>query len=245
VTGGSDPSADDTAAAIGTAIVSFIEPHPGAATAFNRWYERDHFRSAVLAGPGAFAGARYVATRACKVVRAAGELFGDPHRGSYLAIAWIEAGAQDAWDAWVPGQMDALVAAGRMFPERDHVHTAVYELSWSVARPQVSPASLALTAPHRGVIAIATTGDADLRDWAEALLDAEVPTIVGLRRARLLVSTLDDVPDHSLLLAFVTGDPQEVWTRAIAPAVAARADVGFAGPFLSTIPGTDAYVDDL
>jgi hypothetical protein len=178
-------------------------------------------------------------------VRAAGELFGDPHRGSYLAVAWIEPGAQAAWDAWVTGQMDTLVAADRMFSERDHLHTAVYDFSWSVARPQVSPASLALTAPHRGVIAIAVTGDEDLRDWAEALLDAEVPTVVGLRRARLLVSALADAPDHSLLLAFVTGDPQEVWTRAIAPAVAARADVGFAGPFLTTVPGTDAYVDDL
>jgi hypothetical protein len=238
-------AAGDTAAAIGTAIVSYIEPHPGEARAFNRWYERDHFPSAVLAGPGAYAGARYVATRACKVVRSTSDLFGDPHRGSYLAVAWIEPGAQIAWDAWVPARMDALVDAGRMFPGRDHLHTAVYELAWSVERPAVSPASLALTAPHHGVIAIAVTGSEGLRDWAARLIDAEVPTIVGLRRARLLVSVLDEVAEHSLLLAFVTGDPQEVWTRTIAPAVNARTDVGFAGPFLTTVPGTDAYVDDL
>jgi hypothetical protein len=61
----------------------------------------------------------------------------------------------------------------------------------------------------------------------------------------LLVSALGEVADHSLLLVFVTGDPQEVWTRAIAPAVHALPHVGVAGPFLSTIPGTDEYVDDL
>ena len=141
--------------------------------------------------------------------------------------------------------MERLVAADRMFPGRDHLHTAVYEFLWSVERPAVSPPSLALNAPHRGVIAIAVTGDTDLRDWAEARLEADVPTIVGLRRSRLLVSTLDAVADHTLLLAFVAGDPQEVWTRAVAPAVHALANLGFAGPFLATIPGTDAYVDDL
>jgi hypothetical protein len=238
-------TASATAAGIGTAIVSYIEPHEGAARAFNQWYERDHFPSAVLAGPGAYAGARYAATRACKVVRVAADLFGDSRVGSYLAVAWIEPGAQAAWDAWVPGQMDALVAANRMFPGRDHLHTAVYDFLWSVERPAVSPPSLALTAPHRGMIAIALTGDDDARDWALARLDAEIPTIVALRRSRLLVSVLDDVGDHTLLLAFVTDDPQEVWARAIAPAVHARADVGFAGPFLATVPGTDAYVDDL
>jgi hypothetical protein len=61
----------------------------------------------------------------------------------------------------------------------------------------------------------------------------------------LLVSTLGEPADHSLLLAFVTGDPQDVWTRALAPAVHALPGIGFAGPFISTIPGTDAYVDDL
>jgi hypothetical protein len=132
-----------------------------------------------------------------------------------------------------------------MFAGRDHLHTAVYDFLWSVERPAVSPASLALTAPHRGVIAIALTGDADARDWAVSRLEPDVPTVVALRRSRLLVSTLDAPADHTLLLAFVTGDPQEVWTRAIAPAVHARVDVGFAGPFLTTLPGTDAYVDDL
>jgi hypothetical protein len=231
---------------IGTAIVSYIEPHPGAARDFNRWYERDHFPAAVLAGPGAFSGGRFVATRACKVVRADADLFGDPSIGSYLAIAWLAPGAHDAWDAWVPGQMDALVAADRMFAGRDHLHTAVYDHEWSAELRDGVPAALALDAGFGGVLAIAAFGDGDdLSAWGAALVQPELPIVVGLHRRRLLVSALDDPPAHRLVLAFVAGDPQDVWARVVAPAVAARADIGFAGPFLATVPGTDRYVDDL
>ena len=239
-------AAGDAAAGIGTAIVSYIEPHPGAARAFNEWYERDHFPFAVLAGPGAYSGARYVATRACKAVRSPAELFGDPHRGSYLAVAWVEPGAQAAWDAWVPGRMDALVAADRMFPGRDHLHTAVYDFVWGVGAAGAPPASGALGFGYRGVIAVAAFGDdAELEAWASAVVGGDVPVAVGLHRRRLLVSVLGEPAAHRLVLLFVAGDPQEVWVRAVAPAVAARADVGFAGPFLATVPGTDTYVDDL
>jgi hypothetical protein len=37
----------------------------------------------------------------------------------------------------------------------------------------------------------------------------------------------------------------EVWRARIEPALARLPAVGFASPFLRTIPGTDAYVDDL
>ena len=78
---------------VGTAIVSYIEPHPGQARAFNRWYERDHFYAAVAAGPGVFAGARFVAPRSCKAERPAGGwLFGDVSRGSFLSLAWLTPG---------------------------------------------------------------------------------------------------------------------------------------------------------
>ena len=52
----------DVTVEIGTAIVSYIEPHPGQEVAFNRWYELDHFPATVKAGPGVFAAARFVAT---------------------------------------------------------------------------------------------------------------------------------------------------------------------------------------
>ena len=53
-------------------IIAYIEPDAGQARAFNRWYERDHMYETATAGPGAFSGARWVATRACKAMRPPG-----------------------------------------------------------------------------------------------------------------------------------------------------------------------------
>ena len=97
-----------TEVAIGTAIVAYIEPHEGQAHAFNRWYERDHFYAATTAGPGAFAGARWVATRACKAVRPSVRRGSVIRRGSFLTTVWLLDGAQPEWDAWVGEQMEKL-----------------------------------------------------------------------------------------------------------------------------------------
>jgi hypothetical protein len=234
---------------IGTAIVSYIEPHAGAAREFNRWYERDHFPAAVMAGPGAYSGARFVATRACKETRLGNGLFGDPRRGSYLSVAWLLPDTQAAWDAWVPGQMEALVAAGRMFAGRDHLHTAVYQERWAHRAPDAPPAASTLDHRYPGVIAIAFDGEGEQREvdiaiGSRALVDRDVPVVVGLSRERPLV-TVHEVPAHVLLLAFVAGDVLDVWQRVVAPALVARTDIGFAGPFLATVPGTDTYTDDL
>src|SRR3977135_1720358 len=101
---------------MGTAIVALIEPHAGQAREFNRWYERDHLYAATTAGPGAFAGARWVATRACKAVRRGGATgFGDAARGSFLTTVWLLVDTQAEWDAWVAQRMEGLRAQDRMF----------------------------------------------------------------------------------------------------------------------------------
>jgi hypothetical protein len=232
---------------IGTAIVSYIEPHAGMTREFNRWYERDHFPAAVTAGPGAYSGARFVATRECKDARAPGSLFGDPAIGSYLSIAWLLPGAQAGWDAWVATQMEALVAEGRMFAGRDHLHTAVYEYLWDATAADTPPASLSLERRYPGVVAIAVAGDDDgtAEAWAAELAGPELPVIVGLRRERVLVSVLGAPASHTLVLAFVDGPVIDVWHRRVEPALASLTGVGFAGPFLATVPGTDTYTDQL
>jgi hypothetical protein len=195
-----------------TAIVSYIEPFPGYARAFNRWYEDDHFPAAVLAGPGVVGGRRFVATRACKALRPAGQLFGDPARGSYLAVAMLEPGRQADWDAWVADVMNDLTAQHRLFPQRDHVHTAVY---------RVGAGALA---EDGGVVAVADESRA-------------VPGDLVLHLERTIVSSADP-PSHTLALTF-TADPFATF------AVLDVTGVGFASPFLATIPGTDTYTEEI
>ncbi len=173
---------------IGTAIVSYIEPSPGYAREFNRWYEDDHFPSAVLAGPGVLGGARFVATRACKALRPPdGKLFGDPARGSYLGIALIAPGMQAEWDAWVVREMDKITAEGRLFPHREHVHTAVYRC--------LGTDGDVFDDRYAGVIAIATEG-----------APPAMPSSTALEVERTIISSADP-PPHHLVLAGCTGDP--------------------------------------
>jgi hypothetical protein len=219
---------------IGTAIVSYIEPHAGQAVEFNRWYERDHFPATVTAGPGVFAGARFVATRSCKAVRPpVGRLFGDPARGSYLALAWVLSGKQAQWDEWVGREMETLAARGRLFAGRDHVHTAVYRRIW-----QSGPvdAVVALDRGFAGVVVMAAERAAALDDVRATGL----PTAVGLQLERTIVSQADP-PPHELVIGFCADDPIDAF-RALTP----RLDrLGFASPFLATVPGTDEYAGDL
>jgi len=42
---------------LGTILFTLVDPHRGHEVAYNRWYERDHFYAATMAGPGVFAGA--------------------------------------------------------------------------------------------------------------------------------------------------------------------------------------------
>jgi hypothetical protein len=229
---------------IGTAIVSYIEPAPGQARAFNEWYERDHFPATVLAGPGVFAGARFVATRVCKDLRPAdATLFGDPRRGSYLAVAWVLPGKQAEWDAWVAREMEQVAAQGRLFAGREHVHTAVYRFAWEQGDV---PAIVALDRGVPGVIAIATTTasasaippDRTCVTFRFMGPISHASSIVGLELERTIVSSAEP-PPHTLVLAFCQSDPIATF------AAVTIGDAGFASPFLATIPGTDAYAEDL
>lgn len=231
---------------IGTAIVAFIEPHAGQARAFNRWYERDHFYAATTGGPGAFSGARWVATRACKAVRPHGATwFGDTPVGSFLTTVWLLDGKQDEWDAWVTHEIDALREQDRMFAGRDHIHTAVYRYCCEVRAEEAPSAAVALDHGFAGVIAMAVPPGTDSAEsCAREIVGPELPVVVGLTPERVILSRAEP-PPHALVLAFTPDDPLDAWRARVEPALDRLPGVGFAGPFLRTIPGTDAYVDDL
>jgi hypothetical protein len=225
---------------VGTAVVAYVEPHAGQARAFNAWYERDHFYAAALAGPGMFAGGRWVATRACKAVRPPGTLFGDPARGAYLATYWVLPDRQAEWDDWAAREY-AATPPDRRFAGRDHVHTGVYRFAGD-ARTDGAPApATALDHGFAGLIEIATTGDADA--VAREIVGSDVPLAMWFDADRTIMTT-SAPPPHRLVLAFCATDPIEAWSR-VEIAVDARDGIGFASPFLATIPGTDAYVEDL
>ena len=221
-------------AEIGTAIVSYIEPTPGHERAFNEWYERDHFPAAVLAGPVVFAGARFVADAACRTLRPAGAtLFGDPARGRHLAVAWVLPGRQAEWEAWVAAEMETLVAEGRMFPHREHLHTGVYRF---VRATGPVPAPQALAHGFGGVVALASP--------IEVPMPPPGPCTVVLEAERTIISSADP-PGHELVLAFTEFEPFPAFA-AVADAVVTHCDIdgpGFASPFLATVPGTDVHIE--
>jgi hypothetical protein len=238
--------------AVGTAIVSYMEPHAGLEREFNRWYEGDHFPAAVLAGPGVFAGGRFVAPRGGKELRPpAGTLFGPVDRGSFFSVAWVAPGAQAGWEDWVATRMEELTAEGRLFAGRDHLHTAIYDYVAEVGAPEAVYA-LDRCFPGVAVVAVRATDDA-ATTFARALVGDAVPLAVVLRQRRLVLSVLGDdaVTDpasHALVLAFldgfVDGDVAATWRARIEPHLRGN-DVRYAGPFVRTVPGTDTYVDDL
>ena len=243
---------------IGTAIVSYIEPHEGSERAFNRWYERDHFPGAVLAGPGAYAGARWVATRECKDLRYDGELFGDPDEGSYLSMAWLLPDAQDDWDGWIGPQMKRCSSAKTACSKVAITCTPrCTSTAGRRASPTGRPRRWRSTAVIQGLVAIAIVLDlsdegegteADEREietWSRGLVDQELPVVVALRRERMLASVLEPWPEpHVLLLGFVEGDAIDVWER-VEPLLETCPGVDFAGPFFATVPGTDLFTDEL
>ncbi len=234
-----------TEVGIGTAVIAYIEPHAGQAQAFNRWYERDHMYATTTSGPGAFAGARWVATRACKAVRPPGaDWFGDPARGTFLTTVWLLDGFQAEWDAWVAQRMESLrEQADRMFAGRDHLHTVAYRFTVE-ARPDDGPAAAtALDRPFDGVIAVAVpSGDGP--DCAQLLAGPELPIAAVFTPERVIMSEVDP-PPFDLVLGFTDGDPIDAWHSRVEPALASLPTVGFASPFLRTIPGTDTYMDQV
>jgi hypothetical protein len=230
---------------VGTAIVAYIEPHEGQAREFNRWYERDHMYAATTAGPGAFSGARWIATRECKARRPPGAgWFGDAQLGSFLTTVWVLDGAQPEWDAWVVRQMETLRAApDRMFAGRDHLHTAVYRcVGEERAEGGVSVAT-ALDRPSRGLAAVAV-GAGLGADCARAIVGPELPTVAVFSPERVIM-TAADPPAHELVLGFTPSDPFVAWKARLEPVLPSLPSVGFASPFVRTIPGTDTYVDEL
>ncbi len=258
---------------IGTMLYTLVEPHRGHQVAYNRWYERDHFYAGCQIGAYNFAGARFVATASLKALRlpaaSPGEpepVVADPQVGSYLGVYYVLDGHHDEWNRWAVDQVNTLHAAGRMFEQRDHVHTGLYRFQWEHRRDDDGvPAELTLDHRFPGVVSVfvepaAGVDAAQLGTWyRHEYLPAVVPgtsvaTVLAFSPLPLLADVPGDVPrtptDRLLLLWFLDEEPAGSWEAVFAPQGEAVASAGlgqvvWASPFVATVPGTDTYTDQL
>lgn len=246
---------------LGSMLFTLVEPHRGHEVAYNRWYERDHFYAGCMAGPWLFAGRRFVATRDLRALRFGAEpdLFGGADLGSYLALYWILEGRHDEHVDWALRQVQWLHANGRMFAERDHVHTMMYRHEATTARgtSEPVPPELALDHPFGGLIATvvepATGVDLELLSTyvpgATASLGLSFSPIPLPADAPVTQSGLDRINSCVMVLSFTSGSPVDEWDQHRAAADdldrKGRGRLLWSAPFIPTIPGTDTYTDQL
>jgi hypothetical protein len=255
---------------LGSMLLTVVEPHRGHEVAYNRWYERDHFYSGCMVGPYTFAGKRYVATADLKQLRDpdSSVITGTPERGSYVSVYWVLDGYHDIWNRWALRQVKALHAAGRMFEERDHVHTLLYNFCWEHRRDADGvPVELALDHPYRGFVPVFIDRADDVSNEAlwEWLRTEHLPSLMPGSDADLVAAftpialEMDapgDVPreaasdKRTLLLWFLNTPPDVSWEPVIAEHRRRLEEAGMgtvvaALPFIPTIPGTDTYTDQL
>jgi len=262
--------ADAEPVALGSILLTLVEPHKGHEVEYNRWYERDHFYSGVMIGPYSFAGKRFVATNDLKKLRSpdSSAITGTPENGSYIAAYWVLDGYHDLWNKWSVRQVRQLHAKGRMFEHRDHVHTLLYHYEWSVLRDEGGvPIELALDHPYEGFVPVwidAAEGVSQEELWGylkdDLLPDLMNGSAAGLVGAftplPLLIDAPGDVPrqeasdDRVLLLFFLDCDPSEAW-ESVFEEGRRRLEASGKGtlvaqiPFKPTAPGTDRYTDQL
>ncbi len=254
--------------AIGSALITMVEPHEGHEWAYNRWYEDDHFYAGAMAMPWMFAGRRWVAPRDLQALRYPEDsVIAQPlSAGKYISIYWITAGRYEDHLRWTVATNQRLLPDGRVYLERTHVFTSFQTYRGAVYRDEKGPRDIhALDYPYDGLVVevVDANGDRDALDhWLRSeYLPARLagtPVAMTLRfQPNPLpadkMSYVEDVPglDQRLtLLSFVEVDPAECWDEVFRPAGAAVESGGlgrvvFAAPFVPTLPGTDTYVDQL
>ena len=225
---------------LGSCLFTMVEPHQGHEVAYNRWYERDHFYAGCMVGPWLFAGRRWVSTRDEKALRGGAEpdLFGAGSPGTYLALYWVLEGKHDEHFEWGTRQVHWLHDNDRMFGERDHIHTLLYRLGWTVGRDDDGvPPELALDHPYAALV-VQFVERADGVDWrqlepwfgdrraetaaiGQTLLFRPIPLPEG---APVTQPGMDNLRQRSLLLRFADAPPADAAEQAEAQAKAFEAD---------------------
>ena len=258
--------------ALGSLLVSLLEPTAGKARDFNRWYERDHFYAGCMSGQHFFAGRRFVATRPLQTLRypASSGAVADTSIGSFLALYWMERGHHTEAEAWALERVLWLGKHGRMAGGmgRKAVHASFYSHRWTARRDDDGvPAEVALDHPFAGVVMVISERPEGVsaEDRERWLLEEDLPNRLPGSDAAICIS-LDpfQLPKESpayvapapgsdrrgLELYFLDRDPRDGWETLFGSygekhARAGMGEVAFAAGFIPTLPGTDRYVDEV
>jgi hypothetical protein len=251
---------------LGSILFTMVEPDKGHEVDYNRWYERDHLYSGVMIGPYSLAAGRFVSTRDLKALRYPDDspITPDKTVGSYLAIYFILKRHHDEWWRWGRRQVKVLIDNGRMFEQRTHIHTQLYDYLGAVSRDADGvPAELALDHRFPGLAVVIGRAKGDRDEALRKLREGIVPQALKGSKAALCLTFIpfpmppgqpSDVPASSddesrfLQLWFCDAAPAEIWGETFAKLPHAYdevADVIFASPFVHTNPGTDDYTDQL
>lgn len=246
---------------LGGALVTLVDPHRGSEVAYNRWYERDHALAGCMIGAWTLGMDRFVATADLKRLRypVPSPVAPDADSGTYVAIYWIVDGHFDAWIDWAKQQVMWLHENGRMFPERDHIHTMMYRLSADYELDDGVPVELALA--HRAPFLIIVIGEvaagrdsADIERWFEQNRPRSI--VGGEFRPHQIPGepapgVRADSNDHRFCqLWFVDDGLPERWEEDWATlgerfAAEGLGELVYVAPFRATHPGTDRHTADL
>jgi hypothetical protein len=264
-------SVDDYPVKVGSMLLTMVDPSPGFESAYNRWYERDHYYAGCMVGPWQMSGSRWVAPRSLKDLRwpAGDTAVANPtDAGSYVAIYWIQDGHHDEWNAWGAETVAWLYSNGRGFPERRHAHTNMFDHVGAAYRDtDPVPVELALDSAYDGIVSVwldARDGRT-ARDVHAELLNGTYAELLNGSNIEIasswtpVASPAADQPmdlgtpaggaERLVQLFFIRGDVASQLDRlrdyTDAVAAAGLADVHLAAPFFRTVVGTDTYVDEL
>jgi hypothetical protein len=262
---------DDYPMRVGSMLLTMVDPNPGFESAYNRWYERDHYYAGCMVGPWQMAGSRWVAPRRLKDLRfpEGDTAVANPtDAGSYVAIYWILEGHHEEWDRWGQDTVVELYKNGRGFSERKHAHTNLFDAIGAAYRDDDPvPVDLALDRAYDGIVVCwfdareghsARSVHEDLKSdlYPKLLAGSSIeiasswtPVATPATDQPMDLGTPAGGPERLVQILFVDGDVSAELDRireyTDAVAEAGLADVHLVAPFFRTVVGTDTYVDEL
>lgn len=260
---------------LGHLLVAIAEPHRETIATYDEWFEANHMYDAVLVGPGAYAGNRFVATRALKAKRHPldGGVFADATIGSFVALYYLAPGTVEQHFAWAFSQSAWLGATGRNNPDRTLVLTWLCDTVGSVSRAgHRVPPQVALDHPYAGIVMtwIERPEHATLDELRADLVDTHLPALFdrapSVQHVQLwsprefpdtkgtpttpgTVVTNPAVGRQLLAVVFLDADPSAHWPDALAAFGDQLATTGarlrLLAPFVPTVRGAGTRLDEL